>query len=102
MPTKVRTVRENSAGLSLTLQVWKEGPTFVAYAPELDVSSCGDSAARAKSRLREAVSLFLEEAASQGTLQDILAEAGFERHGKHFRPRRILARERLRLALPAA
>ena len=89
-------------GLDLTLQVWKEGPTYVAYAAELDVSSCGRTAAQAKSHLREAVSLFIEEAAKQGTLEDILLEAGFEKHGKSLRPRRILERERLRMALPAA
>jgi len=43
--------------------VWKENGTFVAYAPELDVSSCGDSVREARKRLREAVALFLEEAA---------------------------------------
>lgn len=88
--------------LNLTMQVWKEGPTYVAYSPELDVSSCGRTASRAKSNLREAISLFLEEAANQGTLEDILSEAGFEKHGKNLRPRRILASERLRLALPTA
>jgi predicted RNase H-like HicB family nuclease len=46
--------------IDFTVQVWKEGPAYVGYAPELDVSSCGDSAAQARARLREAVSLFLE------------------------------------------
>jgi len=88
--------------LSLVVQVWKEGPTYVAYAPELDVSSCGRTASQAKSHLREAISLFVEELARRGTLEDILLEAGFEKHGTRFKPRRILARERLRLTLPAA
>ncbi|MGB6482430.1 MAG: hypothetical protein WBE86_02970 [Candidatus Acidiferrales bacterium] len=100
--TKSSFVRTAPEELNLTVQVWKEGPTYVAYAPELDVSSCGRSASQAKSHLREAVSLFVEEAAKRGTLEDILLEAGFERHGTTFKPRRILARERLRLALPAA
>ncbi len=94
---------ETVAGeLSLLVQVWKEGPTYVAYAPELDVSSCGRTASQAKSHLREAISLFVEESARRGTLEDILLEAGFEKHGTRFKPRRILARERLRLTLPAA
>lgn len=88
--------------LNLTVQVWKEGPTYVSYAPELDISSCGRTAGRAKRNLREAVSLFIEEAAKRGILEDILAEAGFERHGRNLRPRRILVRERLRMSLPAA
>jgi predicted RNase H-like HicB family nuclease len=88
--------------IALTVEVWKEGQTHVAYAPELDVSSCGKTASQAKSHLREAVFLFIEEAAREGTLQEMLREAGFERRGKIYQPRPILAREKMRLTLPAA
>jgi hypothetical protein len=47
--------------IDFTAQVWREGTTYVSYAPELDVSSCGDSVAQARTRLREAVIMFLEE-----------------------------------------
>ncbi|MHB8525201.1 MAG: type II toxin-antitoxin system HicB family antitoxin [Candidatus Acidiferrales bacterium] len=100
--SKPNLIRSTSDELSLIVHVWKEGPAYVAYAPELDVSSCGRTASQAKSHLREAISLFVEESARRGTLEDILLEAGFEKHGTRFKPRRILARERLRLALPAA
>ncbi len=88
--------------ISLTAQVWKEGATFVAYSPELDVSSCGHSLAEARAALQEAVGLFLEESARRGNLDAILSEAGFEKHGRGYRPRRILVREKLRLAIPLA
>jgi predicted RNase H-like HicB family nuclease len=61
--------KKNGRGISLNAQVWKEGATYVAFNPELDISSCGDSAAQAKSRLREAISLFLEESARMGALE---------------------------------
>ena len=83
-------------------QVWKENGVYVAYAPELDVSSCGDSLPQARARLREAVELFLEEASERGALKEILTEAGFEKRGRSYRPRRILAREKVRLAVPVA
>jgi predicted RNase H-like HicB family nuclease len=51
--------RKEIPEIDFTAQVWKEGPTYVGYAPELDVSSCGDSVAEARRRLREAVGLFL-------------------------------------------
>ena len=89
-------------GIRFTAQVWKEGGAYVAYSPELDISSCGDSPSQAKSRLREAAALFLEEATRLGTLPDILAEAGFEKRGNTYRRRRILAQETVRLAVPAA
>jgi predicted RNase H-like HicB family nuclease len=88
--------------ISFTAQVWKEGATFVAYSPELDVASCGNSLAKARAGLREAVSVFLEECARKGSLEAILSEAGFEKRGRSYRPRRILAREKLRLAVPLA
>ena len=86
--------------IDFTVQVWKEGPVYVGYAPELDVSSCGDTVAQTRSRLREAVSLFLEECAKKGTLDSILAESGFEKRGLRYRPRRIIARAKVRLAIP--
>jgi predicted RNase H-like HicB family nuclease len=94
--------RNGSREIALSVQVWKEGASHVAYSPELDVSSCAKTASQAKARLKEAVSLFLEEAARMGTLDEILDESGFERHGKTYRQRPILSREKLRLALPAA
>lgn len=67
MARRVASSRAYTQGISFTSQVWKEGSTCVAYAPELDVSSCGDSPTQAKSRLREAVALFIEESARQGS-----------------------------------
>ncbi|MGB6666852.1 MAG: hypothetical protein WA829_07575 [Candidatus Acidiferrum sp.] len=93
----------NGAGeIALSIEVWKDDSTYVAYSSELDISSCGKTAVQAKSRLREAVSLFIEEAARMGTLGDILKESGFERRGKTYRPRPVLAREKMRLSLPVA
>ncbi len=99
MRTRTKSVNPD---ITFTVQVWREDGAYVAYAPELDVSSCGDSLAEARARLREAVSLFLEEASRMGTLEDILAEAGFEKHGKTYRPHRVLARQKVRLAVPVA
>ena len=102
MATSLLATRNGERHIALTLQVWKEGASYVAYSPELDISSCGKNANQAKTHLREAVSLFIEEAARMGTLNEILAEAGFERRGRTYRQRPILAREKMRLTLPAA
>ena len=60
--------------VEFTSQVFREGRLYVAYAPELDVSSCGGSPAKAKRNLLEAVRLFLEEAEKLGTHDRILQE----------------------------
>ena len=59
--------------IQFTTQVWREGDRYVGYAKELDVSTSGRSLAEVKTRLREAVEGFLEEAERMGTLEQILA-----------------------------
>ena|ERR1039457_2928109 len=61
--------------IQFTTQIFKEGRTFVAHTPELDVSSCGGTKEKALKNLEEAVRLFLEEAEKLGTLEQILEEA---------------------------
>ena len=58
--------------IDFEMVVFKEEETFVAYSPELDVSSCGASVAEAGANLKTAVRLFIEEAERMGTLTDIL------------------------------
>lgn len=59
--------------------VFKEGQTFVAYSPKLDISSCGNSVDEARQNLKTAIRLFIEESEKMGTLEDILMESGYER-----------------------
>lgn len=65
--------------LEFTSQVFKEGKMFVAYAPELDLSSCATTQNKAQKNLIEAVRLFLEEAEKKGSPNRLLTEAGFIR-----------------------
>ena len=62
--------------LGFTVRILKEEGTFIARVPELDVSSCGDTEADARQNIADAVQGFLETAREQGTLNDILQEAG--------------------------
>ena len=63
--------------IQFTTQIVKEGRTYIAYSPELDLSSCGGSNEKALANLKTAVRLFLEEAGKLGTLDRILQEAGY-------------------------
>ena len=49
------------------ISVFKEGKSFVAYAPALDLSSAGKTYKQAVSRLNEAVEIFFEEMERMGT-----------------------------------
>ena len=59
--------------------VFKEDDTCVAYCPELDISSCGNTVGHAKEMLKTAVKLFLEEAEKMGMLGDILEELKYKK-----------------------
>ena len=63
--------------LRFTVRILKEDGTFIAHVPELDVSSCGDTEADARRNIADAVQGFFETAREQGTLNDILQEAGY-------------------------
>ena len=67
--------------IAYTVHTFKEGETFVAYVPELDLSSCGATNDEARKNIRDAVSGFLETSADMGTLNEILEEAGYHRNG---------------------
>ncbi len=66
--------------IQFTSQIFREGKMYVAHTPDLDVSSCATTEAKAQKNLLEAVQLFLEEAEKKGSLVQILKEAGFVRH----------------------
>lgn len=86
--------------ITFTMQVFKEGPSFVAHTPELDVSSAGKTVEEAKARLREAVEAFVEEAQRMGTLTEILEEAGYERTAEGWKAPDLLAQERAVVLVP--
>lgn len=49
--------------------IFKEDEAYVAYCPELDVSSCWNTVEHAREMLKTAVRLFLEEAEKMGTVE---------------------------------
>ena len=79
-------------------EFFRENDLYVGYAPELDVSSFGDSLDEAKLSLKEAVEAFLEECEAMGTLDEVLEEAGFYWEGNLWVPRQPLAAELLCLS----
>ncbi len=42
--------------------IFREGDVYIGYSPKLDVSSCGNTLEEARSNLRTAERLFIEEA----------------------------------------
>ena len=63
--------------IEYTVQIWREGGQFIAHAMPLDVASSGETPQAARAALDEAVRLFILTAEEQGTIQELLEEAGY-------------------------
>ena len=85
--------------ISFTVHTFKEGQTFVAYVPELDVSSCGATDEEARRNIQDAVRGFLETSAEMGTLAEILEEAGYKHEGETWRAPEFVSLDRLTLSV---
>jgi predicted RNase H-like HicB family nuclease len=77
--------------ISYTVHIFREGGTYVAYVPELDLSSCGATGDDAHRNIRDAVNGFLETSAVMGTLDAILEEAGYKRKDGSWEPPEFVA-----------
>ena len=80
--------------IAYTIHTFKEGKTYVAYVPELDLSSCGATSDDARKNIRDAVAGFFESAAAKGTLNLILEEAGYTWTGSSWQAPEFVAIDR--------
>jgi predicted RNase H-like HicB family nuclease len=86
--------------IEYTVQIWSEGEHFVAHAMPLDVMSSGRTPDKASAALDEAVHVFLVTAADEGSLEEILYEAGYERQGGEWISPSWVATEKHSTAVP--
>ncbi|MCL5670609.1 MAG: type II toxin-antitoxin system HicB family antitoxin [Acidobacteria bacterium] len=85
--------------LTFTVHVFKEGTRYVAYVPELDVSSRGATDEEARKNIRDAVEGFIETSADMGTLEEILEEAGYVREGATWQAPELVSFGRMRVSV---
>jgi predicted RNase H-like HicB family nuclease len=80
---------------SFDAHIFKEGDTYVAYVPALDVSSCGATDEEARLNIRDAVRGFLAASEDLGTLDEILQKAGYAPEGDGWRAPEFVSIDRL-------
>ena len=78
---------------NLPVSVFREGNSFIAYTPVLDLSTCGKNYKEAKKRFNEAVKIFFEETIKKGTLSEVLQELGWEKTKTKWIPPVIISQE---------
>ena len=84
---------------SFDTHIFKEGDTYVAHVPALDLSSCGATDEEARRNIRDAVRGFLGASADMGTLDEILREAGYQQDGDNWRAPEFVSIDRLTMSI---
>jgi len=84
---------------SFTAHIFKEGETYVAYVPALDLSSCGATDEEARRNIRDAVRGFLAASEDLGTLDEILQEAGYEPEADGWRAPEFVSVDRVTMSI---
>jgi predicted RNase H-like HicB family nuclease len=64
--------------IELDVQFIKDGSFIVAYNPQLNISSFGETIDEANEAFNEMVKFWLEEAVEMGNFEEIMKESGFE------------------------
>ena len=85
--------------ISVRLEIFKEGDVYVALAPDINVSSFGETMEYAKNSFKEALEAFMEECREMGTLEEVLEESGFTKVGNSWESRKPVAEEQLAIAV---
>lgn len=71
----------------------REGDSFIAFSPALDLSTSASSFEKARMRFAEAVKIFFAEIMKKGTLEDVLGDLGWQKHNKEWKPPYIVSQE---------
>jgi predicted RNase H-like HicB family nuclease len=68
-------------------EFFKEGDVYVGLAPELNVSSFGETLEEARRSLQEAIEALAEVCQAMGTSEEVMEESGFAKKGDSWLPR---------------
>ncbi len=64
--------------INILVNTFKEGDTYIAYSPMLDLSTYAGTFEKVQKRFGEAVQIFFEELDKNGTTDEVLTGLGWE------------------------
>lgn len=85
---------------SLPIAILKEGDSFVAYTPALDLSTSGDTFEEAQKNFVEAVNIFFEELIEMKTIDEVLAGLGWQKQNNIFSPPIVVSNQTESFSIP--
>ncbi|KKT41912.1 MAG: hypothetical protein UW30_C0003G0012 [Candidatus Giovannonibacteria bacterium GW2011_GWA2_44_13b] len=77
----------------LPVSVFKEGKSFIAYTPVLDLSTSGKTYEQVMERFDQIVEIFFDELTKKGTTEEVLLNLGWEKIKKHWSPPSLISQE---------
>jgi predicted RNase H-like HicB family nuclease len=86
--------------VKLPVSILREGKSFIAYTPVLDLSTVGKSFEEAQERFTEIVQIFLEELVEAGTLDEVLNGLGWQKINNTFTPPVLIAHQTQNFSIP--
>jgi predicted RNase H-like HicB family nuclease len=81
------------------IEIFQEDDAYVALAPDVNVSSFGETPEEAQASIKEALEAFFEECDHMGTLHEVLEESGFINIADGYESRKPVAETALSLAV---
>lgn len=79
-------MKKSSFQIGLPITIFKEGKSYVAYSPALDLSTSASTFEKAQSRFLDATKLFLEELVEMGTVDQVLTGLGWQKVKTNWQP----------------
>jgi hypothetical protein len=84
----------------LPVSIFREGKTFIAYTPLLDLSTSAKSFEGVKRRFGEVVQIFFDELKEAGTLEEVLTNYGWKKVQQSWEPPMMIAQELTPVHIP--
>jgi hypothetical protein len=83
---------------------FREGDTFIAHSPVLDLSACGADFEQAKRNFEDAVAIFFSECLKRGTLEQALTACGWtvesSNHKRKISPPVYIGQSQITVSVP--
>lgn len=86
---------------ALPVSILKEGDSFIAFTPALDLSTVGDSFEQAQERFEEAVQIFFEEITEKGTAEEVLSDLGWQKLKEQLVPPQVVSNQTKQFTVPS-
>jgi len=86
--------------VNLQVDFIKQGKSYIAYSPALDLSTSGKTQKEAQKRFEEAVDIFFEEVAENDCLEKVLTDLGWKKLKTKWNPPQVIKQESLDFKVP--